>query len=79
MSYHELSIEERVTIQLGLAQGFSQRRIARLINRAPSTISRELRRNREACSMSCTNEPKRKSRNGGRVERVTGSRSEPCY
>jgi len=50
MSYHELSIEERVTIQLGLAQGFSQRRIARLINRAPSTVSRELRRNREAGS-----------------------------
>lgn len=50
MSYHELSIEERVTIQLGLAQGFSQRRIARLINRAPSTISRELRRNREGGS-----------------------------
>ncbi len=47
MSYHELSIEERVTIQLGLEQGFSQRKIARLINRAPSTISRELRRNRE--------------------------------
>jgi len=28
--------------------------------------------------MSCTNEPKRKNRNGGRVRRVTGSRSAPC-
>ncbi|MBU0938352.1 MAG: helix-turn-helix domain-containing protein, partial [Pseudomonas sp.] len=28
MSYHELSIPERATLQLGLAQGFSQRRIA---------------------------------------------------
>lgn len=46
MSYHELSIPERATLQLGLAQGFSQRRIARMLGRSPSTISRELRRNR---------------------------------
>ncbi|WP_372241746.1 helix-turn-helix domain-containing protein, partial [Pseudomonas sp. Q1] len=31
---------------MGDAQGFSLRRIACLINRSPSTISRELRRNR---------------------------------
>jgi len=49
MSYHELSITERATIQIGRAQNFSLRRIARLIARAPSTISRELRRNRELC------------------------------
>lgn len=49
MSYHELSIEERVTIQLGHVQGFSLRKIALLIERSPSTISRELRRNRESC------------------------------
>lgn len=48
MSYHELSIEERVTIQLGQYHELSQREIARLINRAPSTVSRELRRNRDA-------------------------------
>lgn len=48
MSYHELSIEERVTIHLGQHQGLSQRQIARLINRAPSTVSREVRRNRDA-------------------------------
>ncbi|MNG22088.1 hypothetical protein D3C84_1065370 [compost metagenome] len=49
MSYTELSVEERATIQIGHAQGFSLRRIACLITRSPSTISRELRRNRDAC------------------------------
>ena len=49
MSYHELSVEERAAIQIGHVQGLSQRRIARLIERSPSTISRELRRNREGC------------------------------
>ena len=49
MSYHELIVEECATIQIGHAQGFSLRRIAYLINRSPSTISRELRRNRDAC------------------------------
>ena len=48
MSYSELSVEERAIIQLGQAQDFSMRGIARLINRSPSTISRELSRNREA-------------------------------
>ena len=42
MSYSELSVEERATIQIGRTQGFSLRRIACLINRSPSTISREL-------------------------------------
>ncbi|WP_262502119.1 helix-turn-helix domain-containing protein, partial [Pseudomonas fragi] len=49
MSYTELSVEERATIQISHAQGFSLRRIACLINRSPSTISRELRRNRDVC------------------------------
>lgn len=49
MSYHELSVVDRVTIQLGLEQSFSLRKIAQLTHRAPSTISRELRRNRRAC------------------------------
>jgi transposase, IS30 family len=48
MSYHELSVEERAIIQVGLAQGSSQRWLARLINRSPSTISREIRRNQRA-------------------------------
>ena len=45
MSYHELSIEERVTIQIGQMNGLSQRAIAGLLGRSPSTVSRELRRN----------------------------------
>lgn len=48
MSYHELSVEERATLQIAYAQGLSLRRIAHLIGRAPSTVSRELRRNRDA-------------------------------
>ncbi|WP_189473050.1 helix-turn-helix domain-containing protein, partial [Litchfieldella qijiaojingensis] len=47
MSYSELSIEERATIQVSHAQGMSMRQIARLLERAPSTISRELRRNQQ--------------------------------
>lgn len=50
MSYQELSIEERVTIQVGQLQGLSQRAIARMLDRSPSTISRELRRNAAAAS-----------------------------
>lgn len=45
MSYQELSVEERITIQLGQLQGLSQRAIAKMLDRCPSTISRELRRN----------------------------------
>ncbi|RMP63457.1 Integrase catalytic subunit [Pseudomonas syringae pv. berberidis] len=45
MSYTELSIEERVTIQIGQYRDLSQREIARLLGRSPSTISRKLRRN----------------------------------
>ncbi len=47
MSYHELSVEERSDIQVSLLRGMSQRAIARMLNRSPSTISREIRRNRE--------------------------------
>lgn len=45
MSYVELSIEERATIQVSRAQGMSLRHMARMLERAPSTISREVRRN----------------------------------
>lgn len=48
MSYHELSIEERSDIQVSLLRGMSQRAIARMLNHSPSTISREIRRNRSA-------------------------------
>lgn len=45
MSYHELSIEERATIQVGNLQGMGLRATARMLGRSPSTISREVRRN----------------------------------
>jgi IS30 family transposase len=48
MSYHELSVEERSNIQIGLLRGMSQRAIARMLNRSPSTICREIHRNRSA-------------------------------
>jgi IS30 family transposase len=46
MSYTELSIAERATIQVGQYQKLSQREITRMLGRSPSTISRKLRRNR---------------------------------
>lgn len=46
MSYSELCTEERATIQVGLEQGLSIRKVAGLLERSPSTISREIRRNR---------------------------------
>jgi IS30 family transposase len=41
-----LSLAEREEIAVGLAEGHSQRTIARRLGRAPSTISREINRNR---------------------------------
>ncbi|MCE8014423.1 helix-turn-helix domain-containing protein, partial [Billgrantia desiderata] len=48
MSYSELCIEERATIQVSLEQGLSIRKVADLLERSPSTISREVRRNRSS-------------------------------
>ncbi|MDV7210049.1 IS30 family transposase [Azotobacter beijerinckii] len=56
MSYHELSVVERATIQIGLLNQWSQRRIARLLNRSPSTVSREIHRNRGAHGRYITDE-----------------------
>jgi len=44
-SYRQLSLDERGLIQLLLSQGCTLRAIARSVQRAPSTISRELARN----------------------------------
>lgn len=44
-SYTHMSIEERATLSLGLAQGYSLRTMATVLGRAPSTISRESARN----------------------------------
>lgn len=43
--YTHMSIEERETLSLGLAQGQSLRTMARVLGRAPSTVSRERARN----------------------------------
>lgn len=45
MPYAHLTRQERINVQLMLRFGFSCRRIARELGRAPSTISREIRRN----------------------------------
>jgi IS30 family transposase len=43
--YEQLSLSERVYIQAQLELGFRTAAIAAALNRAPSTVSRELRRN----------------------------------
>lgn len=44
MGYARLSSQEREEISLGLLSGMSCRQLAKRLNRAPSTISREIRR-----------------------------------
>jgi len=44
-SYRHLSVDERETLSLGLAHGHSVRTMARVLGRAPSTVSREVVRN----------------------------------
>ena len=44
-SYTHLSIDERETLSVGLAQGQSLRTMARVLGRVPSTVSRESARN----------------------------------
>ncbi|WP_141557280.1 helix-turn-helix domain-containing protein, partial [Xenorhabdus cabanillasii] len=47
MTYTQLTETERYQISSLKEAGFSQRAISKSLNRSPSTISRELRRNRE--------------------------------
>ena len=46
MNYHHLTIEERSCIRKYYVEGLSYRKIAQLIGRSPSTVSREITRNR---------------------------------
>ena len=46
MSYSHLTLPERESLQAFLEQGHSLREIARRLNRSPSTVCRELKRNR---------------------------------
>ena len=43
--YTHLSAEDRETLSLGLTHGHSLRTMARILGRAPSTVSREYARN----------------------------------
>ena len=45
MSYHQLTENERYQIYVLLKVGLTQKEIADQLNRSPSTISRELKRN----------------------------------
>ena len=51
--YQQLDYEERQTIAIGREQGLSIRAIARILNRAPSTISREIERNCGGATYAC--------------------------
>ena len=44
-SYQQLSLEERIEVQVHRERGLSTRAIARVLKRAASTVSREMRRN----------------------------------
>jgi IS30 family transposase len=44
-TYQQLSLEERIEVQVHRERGLSTRAIARVLKRAASTVSRELRRN----------------------------------
>ena len=46
MNYHHLTIEERCCLREYYLKGYSYRKIAELIGRSVSTVSRELKRNR---------------------------------
>ena len=46
MEYKHLTAEERYQINDLLREGFKQNKIAQLLNRSESTLSRELRRNK---------------------------------
>ena len=45
MNYKHLTINERVVISQLKSSGYSIRKIAKFLDRSPSTISRELKRN----------------------------------
>jgi IS30 family transposase len=52
--YKQLDYQDRLATALGKEQGLSIRAIARILNRSPSSISRECLRNSPSGSYSCT-------------------------
>jgi IS30 family transposase len=51
--YQQLSYDDRRTIAIGREHGLSVRAIARILNRPPSTTSREMARNQPGSNYSC--------------------------
>ena len=60
--YSQLDYQDRQTIAVGREQGLSIRAIARILNRPPSTISRELGRNQPGPHYSCHYAQQRRDR-----------------
>ena len=60
--YQQLQYEERIAIASFQVQGLSIRAMARILNRAASTISREILRNAPSGKYSCTFAQKRRNR-----------------
>jgi transposase, IS30 family len=61
-SYQQIDYQERQTIALGLETGLSIRAIARMLNRAASTIGREIERNAGGVSYRCRYAQQRRER-----------------
>lgn len=82
MAYHQLTQEERYTISSGLALRLSQREIARTLGRSPSTVSREIARNRTnfdgryrgATAHSYATARRRRARRGPQYDKETMTR-----
>lgn len=53
-SYQQLDHQQRQTISISLEQGLSIRATARILNRTPSSISREISRNSAGADYACT-------------------------
>lgn len=84
--YTHMSVEERETLSLGLAQGLPLRVLARVLGGAPSTVSREYMRNARgipyrACMGSAWRQPERVSRGdpANSWTRGSGSMSAPTW
>jgi transposase, IS30 family len=60
--YQQIDYRQRETIAIGRQQGLSIRAIARMLNRAASTISRELARNQPGPHYSCQHAQQRRDR-----------------
>lgn len=75
--YVQLSIEERAIIQAQLSLGVTPSVIAANLNRSPSTISRELKRNSWVCPMTCRR-PGRPAVAGGYRADAAHKRARAC-